>query len=183
MATTPQKFQSNDVREDKVDAAFAEALVPLEASKDEFYEGAYDCYVLGDVLYITSRDPLAGAIPQEFYRTALPALHSLLAWPGTFEFYLAVFRKIFGDDVEVEFTIPAPGKLLINIESQTIVFDDMLAREIVGEEYVYHEVMDHEGNNLAFQTSLGIKTQAEVDSLMRELQVAGIWVETTLVIS
>lgn len=177
-----QLFKQNDDRDQKVKAAVEPIFSEIDSSRDDFYDGAWTASPLGDVLYQLSRDPTAGVVTQDTFRQAFPAIHEIFSRPGTFEFYLEVFRAIWGQDVEVEFEVPDPGELLINIEALTAQQDDWIARSIVDNKYVFDEIVDHEGDNIAFQTRQGIKTQKEVDALILEIYPAGVWVQTTLVI-
>src|SRR5690606_13222941 len=99
--------------------------------------------------------PLVGVITRETFRSSFFAIHQLFTRPGTFEFYLDVFRAVWGDDVEVEFSIPQSGVLQINIEALDVQLSIAAARRIVNNSYVYDEIIlqggDYDGNNLAFQ--------------------------------
>lgn len=183
MSTALQAFKDNDLTEAKV----RDAVLPFpnlrDSELDLFYAGAYTCFSFGDVLYLTKRDPMAGVITQDVFRMAFPQIHQLFTRPGTFEFYLEVFKTVWGEDVVVDFTVPAPGKLLINIEALTVTDYTALARRIVDDVYVYDELIDEDGDNLIFQGSQGIKTQEEAEALVNEFYPAGLWVETTLSLS
>lgn len=181
--TTLQAFKQNDVVEKKVTDAFLTFPNLREANLNEFYEGAYDCFLLGDVLFALKRDPMAGVVTQETFRSSFFAIHQLFTRPGTFEFYLEVFRAVWGNDVAVQFVVPEPGKLLINVEALTIQLEDWLVRRIEDGVYVYEELIDEEGDNIVFQGTQGIKTQSEAEALVNELYPAGLWVETTLIIA
>jgi len=182
MSTALQAFKPNDLIEPKVRDALIGFSDLRDSELDEFFEGAYECYVLGDVLYLTGH-PMSGVIQQDVFRMSFPSIHQLFTRPGTFEFYLEVFRAVWGEDVVVEFDVPDPGKLLINIDSLALILFDALAREIIDNAYVFHEIMTDAGDNLAFQGSQGIKTQEEAEALVNEFRPAGIWTETTLTIS
>lgn len=175
-----QRFKENDETEAKVIATAMPTLEALGADHDAFWEGAYSCYIFGEVLYDLGRDPMSGVIPREVYRQSFPAIHQLFSRPGTFEFYLTVFRSIWGEDVEIEFVIPSPGLLNINVAALGIGTFQFLAREIVDDLYVFSSMVDHSGDNIMFQDTMGIKTQAEIDALISELSPYGIIVDATL---
>lgn len=177
-----EAFKPNDPVEAKVLNAFLAACSIIALDLDEYYDGCDEAFPFGDVLFDTGH-PLAGVLTKEVFRTSYPAIHELFTRAGSFEFYLSVFRSVWGEDVEIEFTIPAPGKLEINIEALAATGDDALARSIVDDVYVYDELTTDAGDNLIFQGSTGIKTQRETDALVRELHPAGVWVEATLSIT
>lgn len=152
----------------------------LELQKDEFFDGAYDCFVLGDVLYETKRAPLTNAISQEIFRESFATVFNAFLEAGSFESYLTVFRKIFGEEVEVTFTVPGPGKLNIDITAEGVVLTNFAAREIVDNTYVYHDILDDEGENIVFQTIKGFESQYELEKMLFEMVPDGIYTEITL---
>jgi len=178
-----QFFKETDALERRVAEVFEPIQNRISLDRDAFYAGANTAEPLGDVFQNLDADPLARVLAPDVYRNSFPAIHDLFTRPGTFEYYLSVFRKIFGSNVVVEFTIPSPGVLNINVEAAELELADFLAREIVADEYVYHEVMDQDGNNIVFQGLFGIKTQPEMDLLINELAPSIIYTTATLVIS
>lgn len=182
--TTIQKFSPNDPIEDKIIQAFADAVAAREADQDAFYEGAYETYALGEVLYDLDRDPLTGVITRDVYRKSYPALHELFTRPGTFEFYLSVFRRIFTEDTDIQFSIPGPGQLHIEINALTLETFNILVREVVDGEYVYHNLVTSDFNEPIIGTGVtGIKTQEEIEGLINEISAYGIYTTIELVTS
>lgn len=176
-----QKFKENDTVETDVTNLALPSLEAIGASLDDFYDNAFACYLLGDVLYDLDRDPLRESIAREVYRASFPAIHDLFTAPGTFEFYLDVFRKIFTDDTDITFTIPAPGKLVITVLAATLEQYTLVAREIVDGAYVYSPIVTSDTNdNIVTQDIAGIKTQAEIDSLIKEISAYGIYTTAVL---
>src|SRR5690606_36224033 len=109
-----QAFKENDTKEQKVFNAFFPILNLIDADKDSFHEQAYLTEELEELLYDLKRSTLSDTIERDTFIRAFSAIHNLFKRPGTFEFYLDVFRLIWGEDVEVEFT-QEPGKLLIDV--------------------------------------------------------------------
>jgi hypothetical protein len=174
-----QAFKTNDLVEAKVKSCFDTILDLLASYADDFYEGAYEAFPFGDVLFETGH-PLNGVITQDVFREIFPEIHDIFTRPGTFDFYCELFQAIWGEDVSITFTVPAPGKLVIDIEALETEENFALARKIVDNEYVYNEIIDHDGDNIIFQGTRGIKTQRELDALIREISPNGVWVEATL---
>lgn len=104
-----QKFK-DDAIENKFIEAGSPILDALSMSKDDFFDGAYDCGPLGDLLHEGDRSPLSNAIKLEIFRNCFNTVYENFRSSGTFESYLVIFAKIFGDTVDVEFTVPGPGK-------------------------------------------------------------------------
>ena len=177
---TLQAFKENDALETRVRDVALPTLELLGNERDLFYEGAYTAFPLGGVLYDLMRSPLAGVIFRENFIISFFAIHASFVRPGVFEFYLEIFRTIWGEDVEVEFTVPNPGVLLINISALSIQLFDFAARRIVSNAYVYDEIIDEDGDTIVFQVSVGIRTQSEVDALINEISPQGVYIEATL---
>lgn len=178
---TLQSFKANDVIEPRVAGCFLPVLEDLEDERDAMYADAYNAAPLGDVLFELGRDPLVGVITAEIYRDSFPAIHELFTRPATFEYYLTVFRAIFGENVNVTFTVPAPGKLLINADALDPETFRLLARKIVNNSYLYNLIVTSDtADHITAIGTQGIKTQNEMNALIFELSVAGIWTVCTL---
>jgi len=142
-----QPFNANDAHEARF-RALAPALEPTSAALDAFYAGAYTAEPLGVVLHRLNRSPLTRILTEETFRKSFASIHEFFTRPGTFEFYLSLFRTISGEDVDVTFTVPAPGQLEIDIEILSALQEGFLAREIVDNEYVNSEVVTTEIENV-----------------------------------
>ncbi len=179
-----QRFKENDTTEPDVYNLFNPSLVGLGLEFDAFFAGAFSCYLLGDVLYDLERDPLAGVITRNVYRTSYPTIHDIFTRPSTFEFYLDVFRKVFTDDVEVEFIIPGAGQLEINITALGFESFNILTRRIVDDVYVYETLVTSDLNEpIIGRGTRGIKTQEEIEALVTEISAYGIFTTVTLILS
>lgn len=177
-----QRFKENDVTESQVYNIFLGTLESLGVDRDTFFEEAFETYGLGEVLYDLRKDPLADVITREVYRTSYPAIHELFTAPGTFEFYLSVFRKTFSEDTEIEFKIPGPGQLEIEINALNLEEFNILAREIVGGVYVYHTLVTSDFNEpIVAQGVTGIKTQSEIEGLLAEISAYGVYTTVKLI--
>lgn len=178
-----QRFKETDEKETKIIDAVMPTLEPLGLDRDAFFDQAFLCFLLGDVLYDLERDPMSGVITRDVFRTSFFAIHELFTRPGTFDFYLQVFRAIWGDNVDVEFVVPDPGHLQINVEALDLVSFVIQGRIIEDGVYVYYDIIDHDGDVILGLSTQGIKTQNEVDALIHELAPNGIFVEAILTIA
>lgn len=179
--TATQKFKG-DAQELKFEAVGSPILTQLEDSLDDFFEGAYDAMNLGDVLHELGASPLARAIKKSVFRQSFNAIFENFVSAGSFESYLTVFRKIFGEDVEVEFTVPAPGKLLININA-TLESFNFVARTLVSMVYVFDNVIYEDGDgsgNILFEVFKGFESQYELEQMLYELVPGGIFTDISL---
>lgn len=181
MATQPQ-FYKGDAEELKFFNSANTIITNLETGKDEFFEGAYSCFKLGEVLYDSGRAPLANAIPREIFREAFATIFGSFLEAGSLETYLSVFRNIFGEDVQVTFTVPAPGKLNIDIVASGLALFDLIGRTIQDDSYVIDEIVDYDGNNIVGQSIKGFETQYELEQMLFEMVPGGIFTQISLTV-
>lgn len=155
----------------------------LSSAKDEFFDQAYACFALGELLYDLNLSPLANAIERNIFRESFSVIFEAFTLAGSFESYLTVFRNIFGDDVVVEFTVPAPGKLEINIEAQGVQLYDIMVRRIVGGAYVLDELVDEVNDNIVARLPKGFQTEYEVMQMLYEMVPDGVFTTVSLTIA
>lgn len=179
MANT-QKFKGDDF-ELKMEASASPIHDDIEGQLDAFFDDAYNSMPLGDVIYESNRSPLSNAIDQEIFRQSYPEIFTAFTVAGSFDSYLTVFKKIFGDSVQVDFTVPAPGKLNIDIIADEVELSNFVARTVQSNEYVYSPMITQdEVDNIMFQSIKGFKTQYELEQMLHELVPAGIYTVITL---
>lgn len=177
-----QRFKANDVTESQVYNLFLPTLELLGVDRDTFFEEAFETYGLGEALYATQKDPLTDVVTLDVYRTGYPAIHELFTRPGTFEFYLSVFRKVFTENTDIQFTIPGPGRLHIEIDAVNLEEFNILTREIVEGEYVYSTLVTSDTSDpIMAQGVVGLKTQAEIENLLTEISAYGVYTTVELV--
>ncbi len=176
-----QYFKGDDT-EKKMAQCAGPIMEIMLSQKDDFFDEAYACFLLGELLYDNDRAPLSNAIKRSIFRESFATIFDAFLLAGSFESYLTVFRNIFGDDVVVEFTVPAPGKLQIDVEATGVEISDFVARRIEDEEYVFDEVIDNEDDNIVFQTVKGFTSQYELEQMLYEMVPAGIYTEITLAV-
>lgn len=174
----PQFFKG-----DEIELKYYNSANPTQSAyslqKDEFFDDAYACQVLGDLLYDEQRAPLANAIPRDIFRQSFTEIFEAFVAGGTLESYLTVFRKIFGESVEIEFTIPGPGKLNIVISAAGIEISNFIARYIFNDDYIYDNVITQDGDQIVFQTVQGFQTQYDLEQLLIEMVAGGIVTQIT----
>jgi hypothetical protein len=152
----------------------------LDTQKNLFFDGAYTAYDLGGLIYDLKKSPLSNAIKRDIFREAFKEIFDGFIKAGTFEAYIDIFTKIFGETVSIEFTVPAPGKLNIDIEADGVVLYDFASRYIEDNEYVFDEVIDDEDDNIVFQTVKGFTSQYELETMLFELVPGGIYTTISL---
>lgn len=176
------QFFKGDSEELKYYESGRTILETLSSHKSEFFTEAYGCFVLGELLYDNNYAPLANAIPRAIFRESFETLFESFLAAGSFESYITVFKNIFGDSVEVTFTVPAPGKLNIDIVATGLETYGMTVREIVDDLYEYFTLVDDEGDRIVLQAVKGFESQYELEQMLFEMVPAGIYTEITLTV-
>jgi hypothetical protein len=181
MALDFQKFSENDTNEEKVKNVIAAFMDAVDEDLDSFWEFAFTTYGLGQVLRDTSADPVSKMLILSAFLRSFKTIHESYQKPGTYNFYLDIFRKIWGETVAVEFTNPAPGVLLINLDATDFQQEILLARDIVDGQYVFPELVTTDtGENIIVRVTITPWTEIEVLKLMRALAPAWLYYEVSL---
>jgi hypothetical protein len=175
------QYYKGDAEELKWIAGADDAFDNVGISKDTFFDECFENHVLGETIWDNDLSPLANAIDREIFRQSFPEIFDAFVAGGTFEAYLTVFAKIFGEDATVEFTVPAPGKLNIDIEAAGTELSTFIARYIENNAYVLDEMITQDGaDTLVFQTIQGFQSQYELEQMLFEMVPAGIFTTITL---
>ena len=177
-----QFFKETDSFEQKMYNSAKPAFDEVDFQKDLYFDGAYSNYELGSMVYDTNRAPLTNAIVRSIFREAYEEIIQAFIVLGTYDAYYAVFQKIFGDDVIVEFAVPGPGQLWIDVIASGIELSDFASRYIENNEYLFDEIIDDEGDNIAFQTVKGFQTEYELSQMLHEMIPDGIYPTISLTI-
>lgn len=154
----------------------------LSFQRDIFFNEAYECYELGQMIWENQFSPLANAIRDEVFRASFSSIFESFTFAGSLESYLTVFRNVFGDDVDVTFTVPDPGKLQIDIVASSVQLDVFISRYIENNEYFFDEMIDDENDTIVFQSFKGLESEYELNQILFEMVPAGIYTEITLTI-
>jgi hypothetical protein len=128
-----QVFKGDDT-EMKMIAVGLSAKNPIGISLDRFYSDAYGSIPLGELIYDMKLAPLANAIKRELFISSFKELFESFPIAGTFESYISVLKKIFGEDVQIDFTVQSgtglgeyvfvdgDGDTLVDSDGDTLVF-------------------------------------------------------------
>src|SRR5690606_37380288 len=103
------QFFKGDEKEQKLVQALSPIFSSIRNSRNTFYNMAYTAFQLGEVIWDTGSSPIVGRVPRNVFREAFPEIFNAFQEGGSLESYLTVFRKVFGDEVDIEFVVPEPG--------------------------------------------------------------------------
>jgi hypothetical protein len=155
--------------------AIAEPLLDLtDLALNSFYQDGFDCSPFLLMLYDEKRMPFSERIPRAAFVDFVKEALKNFPVTGTFESYLFVLRSIFGLASEINFIVPDPGKLEIDIAAISNTEFDFIAREFTGGMFTFFDMVDSEGNILTFRGVPGIDTEYELNLLFSEIMPAGI---------
>ncbi len=176
-----ETFKGDDLELQMIASGQA-ALSIISLELDAFTDGIYECVPLGEFLYDEDRVPLTNAIRRDIFADSFSQIFDSWKHCGTFEAYILVLQKIFGSDVIIEFTVPDPGVLQIDVESTGFQEDQFVAREIVDNAYVFYDMVTQDDDNLVFNVVKGFQTQQVLEAALFFLVPTGIYTEVSLTI-
>lgn|SRR5678815_3823223 len=141
---------------------------------DDFYANGFDASPFILMLFDEGRMPFSERIPRDAFVPFVRQALKNFPITGIFENYLFVLRSIFGDLSEINFLVPAPGKLEIDIAAISNTTFDFIGREFSGGMYTFFDMIDSDGDTLEFRGIPGISTEYELNLLFSEMMPAGI---------
>ncbi len=174
------QFFKGDETELKFYNSLASVFDAVSSHKTDFFNNAFAASPLADMIFDSGRSPLTNAIVRDIFRLTFKEIFDAFVVAGTFESYLTVFRKIFGSDVVITFTVPGPGQLAIDIDATGTELSPFVARRIEDNAYIFEHVVDHLGNRIVFQTIKGFQSQYELEKMLFELVPGGIFTTISL---
>lgn len=174
------QYFKGDTREQQFFNSLDGVLQAASADKDDFFADAYQCYILGDILHDSDASPLTNAVKKDIFRSTFPEIFDAFIVSGTFESYISVFKKIFGDTVEIDFTVPAPGKLNIDIVAVGIELANGVARTVEDNNFVISPLITQDEDFIMFQVIQGFQSQYELEQMLYELVPTGIYTTINL---
>jgi hypothetical protein len=175
-----QNFKG-DSTELKYQAAGEPAFEVTRVSLHEFFQGCYDTDAFLLMLYDSGRMPFSNRVPREafvnFIRQAIPDFPAT----GTFEVYIFMIKALFGDSASILFTVPAAGKLEIEVNAPGSSLEfDWFAKDIVGGDTILTQMVTHDSEEFLFNGISGIETEAQLQILLGELEPIGIYTTLSL---
>lgn len=177
------QFFKGDAVEQKFYNSYEPTGSAMGLQIDDFFNDAYACHVLGELIYDNKLAPLTNAIPRDIFRSSFNVIFDAFTNAGTFESYITTFMHIFGEDATIDFTIPSDGHLEIDITSTTIETSNFVMRYISENVYYFDQMITQDLDTLIFSTIKGFQSQEELEKMLVEMVPAGIHTTITLSIS
>ena len=180
MSTAVIQYFKNDGTELKFYNSARPIMDIVSNQKDIFFDDVFDCKVLGEIIFDSNLSPLTNSIPRDIFRDTFNTLFKTFRSAGSFEGYLDVFRKVFGDSVDVTFTVPSAGRLQIDIVADSIAEENFVAARIEDDAYVYDNVKTQDDDQIVLQSIKGYETQQELEQMLFEMVPHGVFAQITL---
>jgi hypothetical protein len=177
-----QNFKIGDEKELKMQASGEPAFASTEAALDQFYAEGPDSNAFVLSLYDQGRMPFSKRVSRAAFVDFFQEAVSRFPFAGSFESYIFILQQLFGADSTIEFTVPAPGKLEIEVNAAVDILHEAMVRELdeEGTGYTLFNLADSEGDDIVFSGVSGIETEYELQLLLAELIPGGIFPTITL---
>jgi hypothetical protein len=174
-----QNFKG-DSTELKMQAVVDPLFEVTNAALDDFNEGGYDAAPFLLAMYDDGRMPFSQRVKREYFVEFVRQILANFPFTGTFEVYLRVLEAIFGVDSEISFTVPAPGKLSIDIEAVANSTFTFIGREFVSGAFEFFDIGTSGGDTIILRGVSGIDTAYELNLLFSEVMPIGVVPNITL---
>lgn len=155
--------------------AVAEPVFKIaSAALDSFYAEGFNSNPFLTMLYDDKRIPFSNRIEREPFLIFIKEALGRFPFTGTFDVYLFILFAIFGEDSDITFEVPAPGKLSIAVNSIADLEYEFISREFINGAYQFDTIGDHDDDVIVFRGISGIETEYELGLLFSEIMPAGI---------
>lgn len=179
------QYFNGDADEIKVVNATNLLFANQQQALDGMFQGVYNSKPMAEFLYDNQLVALSQVINREVFIETINEIFEAWSFAGSFESYLTVLKKIFGESSVIEFSYPTyteypeiiiSGAIHIDITSSAQEVAYFVARQKTEAGYEYFNVVDEEGNKIIFYTLLTTDGQLDVTKIIRTIVPAGIGV-------
>jgi hypothetical protein len=177
------EYFKNDDLEQKIIAACQSLFSGINTGIDDLEENCFSCYKMGELLFDNNRMPLTNVIKRDIFIYCFEQIFEAWQFCGTFESYLTVFKKIFGEGSTVDFTVPGAGQLEIEIIATETDEFNAVFREVLNEVYIYDNFVTQDDDKIIFRSVLGIESQYELEKVLFSLVPNGVYTTISLTIT
>jgi hypothetical protein len=173
-----KQFKENDTEEAKYIAVVNSVTSAVSDDIADLYADGYDCEKLGQAIFNEQASILTNAIKEEIFIRSFNEVFENWQFAGTFDCYINIFQKIFGDDTEVLFTSSSVNHLHITINTGNIENYLAVAREVVDSVITDFPLMVTYATGSTARLifpKLVINDISELDGVLRSTQPAHIY--------
>lgn len=176
------QYFKGDTTEKKMAAVFDGIDSVISESKDDFFENFQTSKPFILSLYDINAVPFTSLVPRDIYYDFIYELLERYPVTGTFDFYLAILLRIFGDRASIFFTVSSPGKLDIEVVGSSDIESELLFSEFNFDTFSSEtgELITHAGDVMTAVGFPGISTQYQLNQIISQIIPAGISPTITL---
>lgn len=171
-----QLFNGDDL-ELKFSGSFDLVFADMKEALLAIIGKAYGAKALGYTLYDGNTSPLNGVIERETFALYYDDIFKTFPYAGTFESYIFILKKIFGEEAEISFTKLAPAALQIDITSDRNTFFKWI-ESVVSKS----AITDESGNAVYFRRALGMTDYYKVRSILNIFKHPGVYLEFNIIL-
>lgn len=171
-----QQFNGDDL-ELKFSGSFDLVFKDMKDALLSMIEKAYGEKALGYTLYDGNTSALNGIVERDTFALYYDDIFKAFPYGGTFESYIFILKKIFGEEAEISFTKLAPAALQIDITSDRNTFFKWIESIITKA-----AITDENGNNIYFRRALQMTDYYKVRSILNIFKNPGIYLEFNLIL-
>ncbi len=168
------QYFKGDSDELKIEAVGKPVFDLTTTALDQFYAGAFDCNAFLLQLYDERRMPFSERINRDAFIQFIKEALVNFPFIGTFESYMFILRAVFGSDADILFSVPAPGKLGISVDTFSELSFDFIVTELVDGIYEEYNLITSDGDEIILTGVSGIQTEYALQLLFSEIMPAGI---------
>lgn len=173
-----QNFKG-DSDELKMQSVVTPLLSVTDLGLDDFYERGFDANPFILMLRDEGRIPFSIKLKEEFFPAFFSEALKNFPFVGNFESYLLILKAVFGEQTEIIFEVPAPGKLTILVNFSQSEFD-LIGRIFNGVSYDLYQVISDQDEIVICNGLTGIETVEELYLLFSEITPEGIFLTLAL---
>ena len=171
-----QNFNGDNL-EMKFCGAFDAVFDDIKSALTQFIEECYGAKALGYTLYDSGAAVLDGVVARDVFADYYDDIFRQFPYGGTFESYLFILKRIFGEQAEISFEILASAALRINIKSDKNAFFKWV-ESILSET----AISDENGNVIHFRWALGDMDYYKVWSVLNIFKNPGVYLEFNIIL-
>lgn len=168
------QFVDKSEEELKFWRVFNTMLEQTKTDISEYYDTAYKCKTLGNILYDEKLMPIYKILPKKTFLKAYSAIVEAQKNFGSIDSYLKILYAIFGGNAEIVVSKEDP----LHIKIVVTAYPQELFNWKVRNEAKH--IITKDGKNIIFKQLLGGVTNRELMQILKSITKAGTFIEFVL---
>lgn len=165
-----------DETELKIQSVADPLLNIVKLGLDDFYANGFRSTPFITMLRDENRIPFSLKIKETFFTAFFLEALENFRFVGSFESYLLILTAAFGAETVINFEVPSPGHLILNVNFNQQIFE-LIGREFVDGAYVFYNVASTDSEDITCEGLTGVDTIEELELLFSEITPEGIFLD------